>query len=112
MFEDFDLSVEVFDVSFGGMLHLEDCAFRNVELRQGKLVGTSSNDIFPCFPSFIDLNYMYMPADDATYDIPIRRLDPGNPAAGMHVENATLSDCLRHAYRCELIHDSMHVCAR
>ena len=37
MFEDFDLSVEVFDVSFGGMLHLEDCAFRNVELRQGKL---------------------------------------------------------------------------
>ena len=55
---------------------------------------------------------MYMSVDDAAYDIPLRHLDPGNPAAGMHVGNATLSDCLRHAYRCVSIHSNMHVCAR
>ena len=110
-FEDFDLSVEVFDVSFGGLLHLEDCTFRNVELRQGKLVGTSLNDDFKCNNEWLG-DFMYMPADDAAYDIPLEPLDPGNPAAGMHVGNATLSDCLRHAYRCVSIHGSMHVCAR
>ena len=111
-FEDFDLSAGVFDVSFGGLLHLEDCTFRNVLLRQGKLVGTSLNDDVSCTNPAIEDDFMYWPEDDVAYDIPLEPLDPSNPDAGMHVGNATLSDCLRHAYRCASFHGSMHACTR
>ena len=111
-FEDLDLSAEVFDVSFGGMLHLDDCTFQNVLLRQGRLVGTSLNDDAYRVTSGAEYEFIYFPEDDAAYDIPLEPLDPENPNAGMHVGNATLSDCLRHAYRCVSFHGSMHVCTR
>ena len=95
------MSVEVFDVSYGGLLRLEDCSFYDVKLRQGKLVGTTKNDELECSELGLEDEFMYLPEDDAAYDIPLEPLDPGNPAAGMHVGNATLSDCLRFEYTCE-----------
>lgn len=102
-FEDFELSVEVFDISFGGLLRVEDCTFRDVVLRRRKLVSTTANDDVPCSqwggpPAFSGV-YRYLPGDDERYDIHPQRL-PGRPAGEFYVTNATLSDCLRGSYRC------------
>ena len=53
-FRDFDISVEVIDVSYGGRLRLEDCTFENVVLRRNppKFVSTSLNDELTCTPPF------------------------------------------------------------
>lgn len=98
-FEDFDLTVEVFDVSFGGLLHLEQCTFQRILLRQSKLVSTSLNDEVKCLEPFQD-DFLYMSTDDEAYDIPLEQIDPSNPDAGMRVTNETLSDCLRARYKC------------
>lgn len=98
-FEDFELTVEVFDVSFGGLLHLDNCTFRNVFLRQKRLVATTSNDLVPCLEPFQD-DFLYLPDDDAAYDIPVEPIVPGDPEAGMWVSSATISDCLRPSYLC------------
>lgn len=97
-FEDIDLRVEVFDVSLGGMLRLEECYFHNVSLARGKLVSTTLNDVLACdWP--LQKDFFYLPDDDVLYDIPWDLVDTGNAQGGYFVENETLSDCLRQEFR-------------
>ena len=101
MFKDLALSVEIFDVSFGGRLHLENCTFQNLQLSRNppKYVSTSLNDEMPCYEPFED-DLKYNADDDDMYDIRPQPLDFGDPAAGEFVESATLSDCLHPAHEC------------
>ena len=100
-FKDLALSVEIFDVSFGGRLHLENCTFQNLQLSRTppKYVSTSLNDDVQCIEPFEDA-FKYNPDDDDMYDIRPQPLDFGDPTAGEFVESATLSDCLRPAHKC------------
>jgi hypothetical protein len=98
-FEDLQLTVEVIDISFGGLLRLEDCTFHNISLRNKKLVSTTENDLVRCGRPF-DEDFLYLPDDDAAYDVEMEPIDVANPSAGMRVRNATLSDCLRPSYLC------------
>ena len=100
-FKDLGLSVEIFDVSFGGRLHLENCTFENLQMTRSpvKYVSTSLNDDVPCQEPFED-SFKYNVDDDDMYDIRPQPLDFDNPSAGEFVEYATLSDCLRPAHEC------------
>lgn len=95
------LAVEVFDVSFGGRLHIENCTFQDVDMTRSppKYVSTSLNDDVPCQAPFDDA-FKYNDDDDDSYDIRPQPLDFGDPSAGVFVESATLSDCLRPAHEC------------
>jgi hypothetical protein len=98
-FEDINLRTEVFDVSFGGLVRLEDCMFRNVQTP--KLVSTTLNDAASCEKFHYDLRnaYRYQPQDDELYDIQKEEL-PGRPGEYV-VKNETLSDCLRPYFQCK-----------
>lgn len=101
-FRDLDLTVEVFDLSFGGRLQLEDCTFENVRLRRQppKLVSTSRNDEAACDAPYDD-SFKYHADDDDAYDIVHSDiLGFGDTPLELIVDNATASDCLRalHEY--------------
>lgn len=91
-----DLSVEVFDVSYGGRISIEDSTFTNVNLTRDppKLVSTSMNDDLQCISPEDDY-LKYNPEDDDEYDLESQPLDPNDLSQGLYVENSTLSDCLR-----------------
>ena len=95
-FTDFDLTVEVFDVSYGGRLQLEDCTFQNIQLRRNppKYVSTTENNHLRCVSPFED-TFKYNADDDDAYDIVPELLDPADPSAGSYVQSAIISDCLR-----------------
>lgn len=101
MFQDFDLSVEVFDVSYGGRISLENCTFQNIQLRQNppKYVSTLANDELRCSePGSNDFKY-YSDDDDA-YDIEPQPIDPNDTSKGLYAASATMSDCLYPVNRC------------
>lgn len=95
-FRDMDLSVELFDVSFGGGVHLEDCTFQNIQLRRTppKYVSTSLNDEFRCDDPYDDF-FKYQADDDDYYDITPQLVNPDDASAGLYIDSATMSDCLR-----------------
>lgn len=108
-FERFDLTREVFDVSFGGMLKLQACTFKDIVLRSAtrKLVSTTANNYIPCAGDPVDQNFdlsstpqaifFNYPSDDDAYDIqPV----PSDASGVETVEDAVMSDCLRLQYTC------------
>lgn len=109
-FENFQLPRELFDVSFGGMLQLDTCGFKNVSLLNAvpKLVSTTANNYISCAgdvveqtvnitrtPQAIFFNYV---DDDEDYDILSPQLTANNLTSGVIVNKATMSDCLRLSY--------------
>jgi hypothetical protein len=98
-FEDINLPVEVFDVSFGGLVRLQDCMFRDVQTP--KLVSTTFNDYLECGNLGrwgVSGAFRYRPGDDMLYDIQKEPL-PDRPGE-YFVKYETLSDCLRPIFRC------------
>lgn len=103
-FNDLELTVEVFDLSYGGRLRLEDCTFRNVQLGRNppKYVSTTLNDDLVCMDPLDDL-YKYHAEDDDDYDIELQRVDASDPSKGLNVQSDTISDCLRAVHLCVFI---------
>lgn len=100
-FNDLDLSVEIFDVSYGGAVHFQDCEFHNLELRRipPKFVSTTLNDDLACGIPNTDL-FRYHPEDDDYYDVDPEYIDPNDPSKGLYLDNATMSDCMRPIHLC------------
>lgn len=101
IFRDLDLTVEVFDLSFGGRLWLEECTFQNVLLRRQppKLVATSLNDEIPCAVPNED-TFKYHSDDDYEYDIVDGDVFEATGAGvDFFVSSSTLSDCLRALHK-------------
>lgn len=111
-FRDMDLTVEIFDVSFGGSVHLEDCIFQNVQLSRNppKFVSTSLNDEFACEEPYEQF-FKYQPEDDDDYDIIPVPIDPNDASKGLYVDSATISDCLRPLNLCVSLSCSAHLLA-
>jgi hypothetical protein len=62
-FRDIDLAQEVFDVSFGSSVGLENCTFTNITVPNNDYVSTSYSDWE--FFEFEPLEVIYYPEDDA-----------------------------------------------
>jgi hypothetical protein len=92
VFRDMILSAEIFDVSFGGSLKVENCVFVRVSHAERGIVSTSLNDAFRCFN---DKGFQYFLADDAAYDLESTPISSNDPSRGFRVRSGMLSDCLR-----------------
>jgi hypothetical protein len=62
-FRDIDLAQEIFDVSFGSSVRLENCTFTNITVPNNDYVSTSGND-WAAFQGQT-LEMIYYPEDDA-----------------------------------------------
>lgn len=62
-FRDFALSEEIFDVSAGGAVHLDNCTFTNITVPDNEYISTSYND-WDYFQG-VEVEIMYYPDDDA-----------------------------------------------
>jgi hypothetical protein len=62
-FRDIDLGGEIFDVSFGSSVRLENCTFTNITVPNNDYVSTSFNDWN--YFSGVELEVPYNPEDDA-----------------------------------------------
>jgi hypothetical protein len=62
-FRDFDLAQEIFDVSFGSAVRLENCTFTNITVPNNDYVSTSGNDGEVIIGESFEI--MYYPEDDA-----------------------------------------------
>jgi hypothetical protein len=84
MFRDLELDQEIFDVSFGSAVRLENCTFTNVTVPDNDYVSTSLNDgeLF----SMGSLLVTYYPEDDAGPSFDVQRHRANNssiPEEGM-----------------------------
>jgi hypothetical protein len=61
-FRDFELEQEIFDVSFGSSVRLENCTFTNITVPENDYVSTSYNDWE--FREGISYDNIYYPEDD------------------------------------------------
>jgi hypothetical protein len=62
-FRDFDLAQEIFDVSFGSAVRLENCTFTNITVPNNDYVSTSGNDGTGFTGESFEITYY--PEDDA-----------------------------------------------
>jgi hypothetical protein len=118
-FQNFNLTREVFDVSFGGMLRLEACSFNGVSGTDSrKLVSTTSDDYILCSGEVVDqsvditdapeASFFNYATDDYAYDVFPAQNSTDGVGASFSVQNATMSDCLRVHYTCAPPFSSSH----
>lgn len=98
-FRDFDLHEEIFDVSRGSGVRLENCTFTNITVPDNEYVSTSYSD-YEFFGGPNGVVFLeYFPEDDAgpLFDITRWRVNdstfPGN-LVDTRVELGTMSDCM------------------
>eukprot|EP00892_Ulva_mutabilis_P006269 jgi/Ulvmu1/4013/UM188_0003.1 len=92
IFRNMHLHVELVDVSFGGIVRLENVALANVSLVHGAVVSTTANDYLDGLGIVI-----YTPSDDEDYDVELTLVQPSQRSPlgkDFMIENATMSDCM------------------
>jgi hypothetical protein len=93
-FRDFDLARELFDVSYGSAVRLENCTFTNITVPENDYVSTSANDW--SFFTGESFELTYYPEDDAgpSFDVLRHRAnDSSVPEEGVHTSSQITSPC-------------------
>lgn len=102
VFRNMRLEAALVDVSYGGIVRLDRVALANVTLPHAAVVSTGAND-YDSIPLMDGvelsepLSSVYLPDDDAAYDVPVGVVPPGERgpfALEFLVKDATMSDCL------------------
>lgn len=98
-FRNMRLSVEIADVSYGGAVRFRNTALANVDLQQGAVVSTTTND-YNIYDGPLELEgyeWEYLPEDDDGFDVKFKQVPPGKQGmSGVEfiISDATMSDCI------------------
>jgi len=92
-FRSTNLSVELVDVSYLGIVRFDNVSLSDVTLQQGKVVGTTEND----FHYSTEMEISYYPEDDQHYDVHITEVQgQERDTLGVEfiIEEQVMSDCV------------------